>query len=189
MAAKEIGHVEIVTASGVTYELAIPSSAFEGLPAVGEALELHTVLLVREDALDLYGFRTDLERRLFQRLQSASGVGPRLALTLLGAMSAGRLVEAIRAKDLSRLQTVNGVGRKKAERIALELADKLEDMVAAAARVEPGGPQVESAVSALVALGYSRGEAEGAVRQVLRGRDGAGTEVASLVREALGAIR
>lgn len=189
LAAKEIGQVEIVTASGVTYELAIPTSAFEGLPAVGEELELHTVLLVREDALDLYGFRSDLERRLFQRLQSASGVGPRLALTLLGSMSAAQLVDAIRGKDLSRLQTVNGVGKKKAERIALELADKLEDMVAAAARVEPAGALVESAVSALMALGYPRGEAEAAVRQAIRGRDGGETEVATLVREALGAIR
>lgn len=189
LAAKEIGRVEIVTASGVTYELAIPTSAFEGLPAVGDELELHTVLLVREDALDLYGFRTELERRLFQRLQSASGVGPRLALTLLGAMSAVQLVDAIRGKDLSRLQTVTGVGKKKAERITLELADKLEDMVAAAAQVEPEGALVESAVSALVALGYSRGEAEGAVRQAIRGHDGGGTEVATLVREALGTIR
>lgn len=189
MACKEIGHVEIITASGITYELAIPASGFEALPAVGEELELHTVLLVREDALDLYGFRTELERRLFQRLQSASGVGPRLALTLLGAMSAAHLVDAIRGKDLSRLQSVNGVGKKKAERIALELADKLDDMVAWEARVEPEGVPVESAVSALVALGYSRGEAEGAIRQVLRSRDGGGTEVASLVREALREIR
>lgn len=182
---KEIDLAEIVTRGGVTYELRIPAQVFEALPAVGEELELRTVLLGRDDGLDLYGFRSDLERRLFLRLQSASGVGPRLALTLMSAMSAAQLVEAIRGRDLGRLQTVSGVGRKKAERIAVELGDKLEDMVAVATAAEPAVAGVDSVVSALTALGYGRAEAESAVRSVMRNRDGSDADVEKLVREAL----
>jgi Holliday junction DNA helicase RuvA len=185
---KGIDRAEIATRGGVTYELLIPASVFEVLPAVGEEVELHTALLGREDGLELYGFAGDLERQLFLRLQSASGVGPRLALTLLSAMSAPLLVEVIRGRDLGRLQTVSGVGKKKAERIALELGDKLDDMVAAAVEAEPEGALVENAVSALTALGYSRGEAESAVRDVLRKRDGTEHDVESLVREALAGL-
>lgn len=185
---KEIDRAEIATRGGVTYELQIPASVFEALPAVGEDVELFTALVAREDGLELFGFQGELERQLFLRLRSASGIGPRLALTLLSAMSAGQLVEAIRGRDLGRLQTVSGVGRKKAERIAIELGDKLEDMAAAAAAVEPESALVESAVAALVALGYSRGEAEGAVRNVLRNRDGAALGLESVVREALAVL-
>jgi Holliday junction DNA helicase RuvA len=186
---KEIGRAEIETASGVTYAVFIPASVFESLPRLGRDVELYTVLLAREDGLDLFGFLGELERQLFLRLTSASGVGPRLALTLLSAMSATQLVEAIRARDLGRLQTVSGVGKKKAERIALELGDKLEDMVPAVAEAEPEAALVESVVSALMALGYSRIEAEGAVRNVLRDGDGAERDVESLVREALAGMR
>ncbi|MDP2576565.1 MAG: Holliday junction branch migration protein RuvA [Gemmatimonadota bacterium] len=185
---KEIDRAEVATVGGVTYELQIPAMVFEALPRVGEEVELHTALLGRDDGLDLYGFSSERERRLFLRLQSASGVGPRLALALLGAMSAERLVEAIRGRDLVQLQMVSGVGKKKAERIALELGDKLEDMIAPASREEPRSALVESAVSALVSLGYTRGEAESAVRDVLKSRDGKTTEVEALVRQALTAL-
>ncbi len=185
---KEIDRVEIATDAGVTYELSIPASLFESLPALGVETQLHVALLAREDGYELFGFRNELERQLFLRLRSASGIGPRLALTLLGSMSTAQLVGAIRSRDLGRLQTVSGVGRRKAERIAVELADKLEDMVAAAAAVEPEAALVESAVSALLALGYSRAQAESAVRVVLRNRDGAQLEVEALVREALAAM-
>jgi len=130
-----------------------------------------------------------LERRLFLRLKSASGIGPRLALTLLSAMSATQLVEAIRGRDLDRLQTVNGVGKKKAERIAVELADKLEDMaVATAVEAEPEAAAVESVAAALMTLGYSRAEGESAARRVLRRRDGDEGDVEALVREALAGL-
>lgn len=185
---KEIDRAEVATRGGVTYELLIPGSVFAALPAVGDEVELYAALVAREDGLELFGFQGELERQLFLRLRSASGVGPRLALTLLSAMSAGQLVEAIRGRDLGRLQMVSGVGRKKAERIAVELGDKLEDMVAAATAVEPESALVESAVAALVALGYSRGEAEGAVRNVLRNRDGAEQGLESVVREALAVL-
>lgn len=185
---KEIGRAEIVTSGGVTYELQIPASVFEWLPAVSEEVELHAALLVREDGIELFGFRDEIDRSLFLRLKSASGIGPRVALMMLSAMSAGQLVDAIRGRDLERLQTVNGVGKKKAERIALELGDKLEDMAVARATEEPAGALVEAAVSALVALGYPRGDAEGAVRNVLKNRDGRELEVEGLVREALAAL-
>ncbi len=182
---KEIERLEVSTAGGVTYELYIPASAFADLPAIGHEVELHVVLVGREEGLELYGFVGELERQLFLRLKSASGVGPRLALALLGSMSAGQLVEAIRNRDLGRLQTVTGVGRKKAERIALELGDKLEGLVATAVDVEPETDLVESTVAALMALGYSRVEAEAAVRGALKDRDGSGRDVESLVRQAL----
>lgn len=182
---KEIDRADVATAGGVTYELRIPAQVFEGLPAVGTDVELRVVLLGRDDGLDLYGFRSELERQLFLRLQSASGVGPRLALTLMSAMSAGQLVEAIRGRDLGRLQTVSGVGKKKAERIAVELGDKFDDMVAATAAEEPEAGRAEPVVSALVALGYARSEAETAVRKVLRNRDGADAGTEMLVKEAL----
>ncbi len=185
---KEIDRAEIETPGGVTYELLIPSTSFEALPRIGQEVELYAALVGREDGLELFGFRDELERQLFLRLRSASGVGPRLALTMLGAMSAPQLVEAIRGRDLARLCTVSGVGKKKAERIALELGDKLEDMVTAAAEVEPESAVVESAVSALVALGYSRTESESAVRVALKGGDGGDRGVESLVREALAGL-
>jgi Holliday junction DNA helicase RuvA len=186
---KEIDRAELQTAGGVTYELAIPGTVYEVLPKIGESVELFAALIGREDGLELFGFRSELERQLFLRLKSASGIGPRLALTLLSAMSASQLVEAIRGRDLGRLQTVNGVGKKKAERIAVELADKLEDMaVATAVEVEPETATVESVVAALMALGYSRAEGEIAARNVLRRRDGSEPDVEVLVREALAGL-
>ncbi len=182
---KEIERLEVCTAGGVTYELYIPASVYEDLPAVGHEVELHAVLVGREEGLELYGFRDELERQLFLRLKSASGVGPRLALALLGSMRAGQLVEAIRNRDVGRLQMVNGVGKKKAERIALELGDKLDGLVVAAVDVESETGLVESAVAALMALGYARVEAEAAIRGALKGRDGSGHDVESLVRQAL----
>lgn len=183
--AKAIDRAEVVTSGGVAYELNIPATLYERLPRLGAEVELHAALVAREDGLELFGFQNQLERRLFLRLQSASGVGPRLALALLGAMSAEQLIAAIRERDLSRLQSVSGVGKKKAERIALELADKLEDMAAGAVIEGREGTLLEAAVSALMALGYSRGESEGAVRRVLTRRDGNGLGVENLVREAL----
>lgn len=185
---KEIDRAEVATPGGVTYELRIPASVFEGLPRVGREVELYAALVGREDGFDLYGFLDELGRQLFLRLQSASGIGPRLALTMLSAMSAPQLVEAIRGRDLSRLCTVSGVGKKKAERIAFELGDKLDDMVAAAAGAEPASALVESAVNALVALGYTRAEADAGVRKALERHDGGEPGVESLVRDALAGL-
>jgi Holliday junction DNA helicase RuvA len=185
---KEIERLEVYTAGGVTYEVFVPASTHEDLPALGHEVELYVVLVGREEGFELYGFREELERQLFLRLRSASGVGPRLALALLGSMSASQLVEAIRNRDLGRLQMVSGVGKKKAERIALELGDKLEGLVQATVTSEPESGLIESTVGALMALGYSRVEAEAAIRSALKDRDEADHDVESLVRQALAGL-
>jgi len=178
--------VEVLTAGGVGYELAVPATFLDRLPAVGEEVDIHASLVVRDDAMELYGFETTRDRELFQRLQGASGVGPRLALALLGALPGARLVNAIRHKDYAVLQTVSGVGKKTAERIALELADKLDDLVTEAGDLEPTvGSQ--AAVQALRALGYGPAESQAAVSRALESVGGAadtlGTE--ELIKLAL----
>lgn len=176
--------VEVLTASGVGYELHVPARLVERLPEEGARVELHAALVVRDDALELFGFGSGRDRELFLRLQAASGVGPRLALALIGALPPARLVRAIRDKDHAVLRTVSGVGRKTAERIALELADKLDDLV---------GPEEETAVEghfaaavrALVALGYAKREAEEAVGDALGSFDGDEPGTEDVVRRAL----
>jgi len=186
---KELDHVEIMTAGGVGYELSIPLSAYEGLPKVGETATLHTHLVVREDGWQLFGFTTPYERRVFRRVLDAKGVGPSLALGMLSALSAERLVRAIREKDVVTLQSVPRVGRKKAEQLVLDLADKLDDLGG-----EPtGGPRpegagAEDAIRALVSLGYTLADADKAVRAALdtNGRAQSATE---LIRNALAKVR
>jgi Holliday junction DNA helicase RuvA len=186
---KELDHVEIMTDSGVGYELAIPLSAYEALPKVGETATLHTHLVVREDGWQLYGFATPYERRVFRRVLDAKGVGPALALGMLSALSAERLVRAIREKDIVTLQSVPRVGRKKAEQLVLDLADKLDELgggaVAGGPRPEAG---TEDAIRALVSLGYTLADAEKAVRAALdaNGRAQTATE---LIRNALVKVR
>jgi len=179
-----IASVEILAGDGLGYEVQVPLGLLDRLPPSGEEVELHTVLIVRDDALELYGFGTGRERELFRRLRTASGVGPRLALAILGALPADRIVGAIRGKDHATLQTVSGVGRKTAERITIELADKLDDL-GSGVDDTIGGRPTSAAVGALRALGYGQLESDDAVRravQVLGGRDVA-TE--DLVKHAL----
>lgn len=175
--------VEVLTDSGLGYEILVPATLFEKLPAPGEEIELHTALVVRDDALELYGFPNGRDRELFLRLQTASGVGPRLALALLGSLPGVRIVRAIRTKDHDVLQTVSGVGRKTAERIALELADKLDDL-AVFEEPEPVSRAAEEAVQALRSLGYGVRDSEEAVHRALR-TVGAEVEAGELVRVAL----
>lgn len=186
--AKEIDRVEVLTTMGIAYECLTPASAYERMPALGRDVRLHTAVVNRDEGPEMYGFPDALERRLFLRLQSAAGVGPRLALAMVGALAPARLVKAIREKDVSRLQTIPGVGRKKAERIALELHERMEDLTADVATEAPG-PAPEDAVRALVALGYAPAEAERAVRRVSQDRDGGAAETAELVKAALVHLR
>ena len=189
LATKELDHVEIITEGGVGYELSIPLSAYEGLPKVGDTATLHTHLVVREDGSQLLGFTTPYDRRVFRRVLDAKGVGPSLALGMLSALSAERLVRAIREKDVVTLQSVPRVGRKKAEQLVLDLADKLDDLGG-----EPtGGPRpegagAEDAIRALVSLGYTLADADKAVRAALdtNGRAQSATE---LIRNALAKVR
>lgn len=183
LTAKGAEGVEVLTSGGIGYEIAVPATLIDRLPAPGEEVELHTSLVVRDDAMELFGFGTSTDRELFRRLQNASGVGPRLALALLGALPGGRIVAAIRAKDHAALQTVSGVGRKTAERITLELIDKLDDLADGDAPAADG--PTASAVQALRALGYGQVESEQAVRRAREGTDGRAFGTEELVRRAL----
>jgi Holliday junction DNA helicase RuvA len=183
LAARELDRVEVMTAAGTAYELAVPLSTFESLPGLGEEVTLFTHLVVRDDEWALYGFATLLERELFRRLLGATGVGPALALGMLSRFPAERLVRAIRERDVAALQSIPRVGKKKAEQLVLDLADKLEDLVEAGPPL-PQSRAAEDAVRGLVALGYSASEAQGAVRDVLA-RSGAPSEAAAIIREAL----
>jgi Holliday junction DNA helicase RuvA len=173
--------VTVLTPAGVSYELAVPLGVMERLPAEGKSVELQTVLVVREDAWALFGFDEGQERRIFQRLLGASGVGPRLALALLSTLGGLRLARAIQEGDLGVLCTVPGVGRKTAERIVVELRDKLKDI--AATEGAEGVLPAEQAVQALVNLGYGAADADRAVREALS-QDGS-REPVDLIRGAL----
>ena len=185
---RELDHVEVETAGGVVYEVQIPLSIFERLPKPPSPdFEIRTLQVVREDSLTLYGFLEPFERELFSRLLGASGVGPKVALAMLSTYSAGRLVQALVEKDVNALRQVSGVGKKTAERIVLELADKVEDLALEAAgpdgASDGAAPGAQEAVGALVALGYSFVDADAAVRRSMAEGEVAGTD--ELVRRAL----
>jgi holliday junction DNA helicase RuvA len=175
--------VEIMTAGGVGYEVSIPLSVFEKLPRAGGEVELLTHQVVREDDVMLFGFLQDAERDLFGRLLGASGVGPRLALALMSTLTPPALVRAITDRDVATLVRVPGVGRKTAERIALELGDKL-DGIALRAGPSVKGASAQEAVGALVALGYSAVEAATAVRRSIE-EEGPEEDAKALIRKAL----
>jgi Holliday junction DNA helicase RuvA len=181
LAIKEADRVVVKTATGVGYECYVPTRSLEQLPAPGHPVELHTHLVVREDAHTLFAFTSAEERRVFQRLISVSGVGPKLALALLSALSGERIVRAIRERDLAALSSVSGVGKKTAERVVLELKDKTEDLKGEAGL--PVATASDAAVKALVRLGYTGAEADDAVRRALAA-DGT-RETAALVKAAL----
>jgi Holliday junction DNA helicase RuvA len=187
--AKELDRVEIMTSGGVGYELSVPLSVFETTARVGEAIELHTHLVVREDGWQLFGFATSFDRQVFMRVLDAKGVGPSLALGLLSTLTGARLVQALRNHDIATLQSVPRVGRKKAEQMILDLADKLEDLQVpgATAGPKPQGAQAEDAMRALVSLGYTSGDAERAVRAAME-EGGKGLEAADLIRRALAKV-
>lgn len=173
--------VVIDTEGGIGYAVSIPLGVFERLPALGARCTLFTELVVREDSWTLYGFDSPTERTIFQRLLSASGLGPKLALAILSTLGPDRTVRSIQGKDVAALSTVSGIGKKRAERLIVELSDRFADVPVAAAPM--GGRPADEAVRALVALGYSAPAADDAVRAVLvlGSTDG----VPDLVRRAL----
>lgn len=187
---KELDRVEIMTDGGLAYELNVPLSAFEALPKPGERCMLHTYMHVKEDGWQLFGFTSAFERRVFHKVLGAKGVGPALALGLLSSLTAERLVRAIREKDIPVLQSVPRVGRKKAEQMILDLADKLDNLQTSGADVGGRGsasPATDDAIRALVSLGYSTADAEKAVRGALE--SGAkGAQAPELIRAALARI-
>lgn len=161
----------IVDVQGVGYDVQVPLSTFyvAGEPGDGVVLRIHTH--VREDVIALYGFATALEQELFERLISISGIGPKLALAVLSGIEPPDLVRAIRAQDVARLTAIPGVGRKTAERIGLELKDRLPQALQAAAdtaKPDAGGDQLRAdLLSALLNLGYQRVPAEKAIEKEL----------------------
>ena len=174
----------VLDVGGVGYRVAIPVSTFYRLGEPGAEVELRTYTHVREDTLALYGFLTAGEQDMFERLISVGGVGPRLAVNILSGIEVPDLVAALRTSDVTRLTRVPGVGKKTAERLIVELKDKMPAAVAEEARMTPagGGPK-EDLLSALVNLGYSRGEVERGVDRALR-EDAAG-RFEDLLRRAL----
>jgi Holliday junction DNA helicase RuvA len=168
LAAKDLDRVEIMTSGGVGYELLVPLSVFESVGRVGEDASLHTHLVVKEDGWQLFGFSSLYERRVFQKLLAVKGVGPALALGMLSTLTAERVVRALRDHDIATLQSVPRVGRKKAEQMILDIADKLDDL---GGGTTSGGPRPEGsaddAMRALVSLGYSSIDAERAVKAAL----------------------
>jgi len=176
----------IVETGGVGYEVTISVPTFSGLPPVGSDVALHTYTQVREDVLALYGFLHPAEKRLFEKLIMVSGIGPRLAITILSGMAADELAAAIRGNDLARLTRIPGVGKKTAERMVLELRDKLPASVAAAA-ITPSLSELENdVVSALENLGYQRAAAEKALQAAAK--NGKSASFDALFREALGTL-
>jgi Holliday junction DNA helicase RuvA len=155
------------------------------LPRTGAPVTLHTALVVKEDGWQLFGFSNPQERKVFQRLLTASGIGPSLAIGLMSALTAPRLLQALAAKDIATLQSVPRVGRKKAERLILELADKIADLGSSdTGMVAQRGSGADDAIRALVSLGYTQAEAERGVRRALE--DGAaGAAVPEIIRAAL----
>jgi Holliday junction DNA helicase RuvA len=181
LAEREGEAVVIHTDGGIGYEVTVPLGVFERLPARGARCALFTELVIREDAWTLYGFDSTGERTIFQRLLGATGLGPRLALAILSTLGPERTVRSIQGKDVAALSTVTGIGKKRAEKLIVELSDRFADVPLAPA-VRPGRPADEAA-RALVTLGYAPAAADDAVRAVLA-RDKT-EDVAGLVRQAL----
>jgi Holliday junction DNA helicase RuvA len=166
----------IIDAGGVGYELTVPLSTFYDLGDEGAVVSLRVYTHVREDALQLYGFRTEREKRLFLLLLGVSGIGPKLAITVLSGLSAEELIEALRQSNLARLVGVPGVGKKTAERMIVELKDKaaalttpeIEDRVRSGIVANAGDAMREDLVSALINLGYQKSMAEKAVGAIIK---------------------
>ena len=155
----------IVDVNGVGYEVFVPLTTFSALPETGSEVSIDVHTHVREDLIALYGFSTRRERMIFEKLMTISGIGPKLAVTILSGGSVEDLVGAIKRSDLPRLTAIPSVGKKTAERIILELKDKFQDFVEAQAK-----PAVEvDVLSALENLGYNRALAEGALRRAADG--------------------
>jgi Holliday junction DNA helicase RuvA len=184
----------IVEVSGVGYEVTIPLSTFYDLEDVNSPVQLRIYTHVREDTLQLYGFKTARERELFLKLISVSGIGPKLGITLLSGMSADEMIASIRTNNLARLTLIPGVGRKTAERLIMELREKVAELSTAQLEEELGAkPEVSTeptedsvrsdALSALLNLGYQRSAAEKAIDSALG--EGGDITVESVLRRSL----
>jgi Holliday junction DNA helicase RuvA len=177
----------IVEAAGVGYDVTITVPTFSDLPTIGAEISLHIHTHVREDVIALYGFLRPAEKLLFEKLITVSGIGPKLAITILSGMAADEMVSAIRGNDVARLTRIPGIGKKTAERMVLELRDKLPEV----GTVSTPAPSTSTAaeedvVSALVNLGYQRPAAEKALASVVK--QGVGKSFDQMFRSALGQL-
>ena len=179
----------IVEAGGIGYDVTISVPTFTALPAEGSEVSLHIYTQVREDILALYGFHDRNEKRLFERLITVSGVGPKLAITILSGLNPERTIEAIRAHDHATLTRIPGVGKKLAERLVVELKEKLEDLAITAPSARPVAPAADDVLSALVNLGYQRPAALKAIESAVEKDKGTGENFDDLFRAALKVIR
>ena len=177
----------IVETGGVGYDVTISVPTFSDLPGIGGEVTLHIHTHVREDLIALYGFLRPAEKRLFEKLITVSGIGPKLAITILSGMAADEMVNAIRGNDIARLTRIPGIGKKTAERMVLELRDKLATEGVAESPVTPALSAVEEDVlSALTNLGYQRAAAERALASVEKNGKGSSFEVT--FRQTLGVL-
>jgi holliday junction DNA helicase RuvA len=182
----------VLECAGVGYELAISVATFSALAGEGKEASLHVHTHVREDQIALFGFAEAQEKRLFERLLTISGIGPKLAITVLSGISAERLVLAIRGSDHAALTKVPGIGKKTAERVVLELKDKLDDMAVATAvggTVAHYGIAGEDALSALINLGYARPAAQKAIDAVIERDPALAQDFETLFRAAMASMR
>jgi holliday junction DNA helicase RuvA len=179
----------IVEAGGVGYDVAISVPTFTALPSVGAEAALHIYTQVSDDAIALFGFLDREEKRLFERLITVSGVGPKLAIKMLSGLSSERTIQAIRGQDHAQLVLIPGVGKKLAERLVVELKDKLDDFAVAPTPAAVQGPAVEDVLSALVNLGYQRAAAEKAIEQAIAKDKALAADFDGLFRNALKTIR
>ncbi|MGH8802973.1 MAG: Holliday junction branch migration protein RuvA [Casimicrobiaceae bacterium] len=170
----------LLDVQGVAYEVDVPMSTWYNLPASGERITLFTHLVVREDAHLLFGFGTDDERRAFRQLLRVNGIGARIALSVLSGLSVSELAQAVSLQETARLTRIPGIGRKTAERLLLELKDRLGADLGQSGAAKRGVPGTADITSALLALGYSDREAQAAVRQLPDG-----IAVADGIRQAL----
>jgi Holliday junction DNA helicase RuvA len=185
---KEPGQA-IVEAGGVGYDVVISVPTFTALPSVGAEAALHIHTQVSEDQIALFGFLEREEKRLFERLITVSGVGPKLAIKMLSGLPVERAVQAIRGQDHAQLVRIPGVGKKLAERLVLELKDKLDDFAVAPVQSVVQGPAVDDVLSALVNLGYQHAASERAIEQALAKDKTLAGDFDGLFRGALKVIR
>jgi Holliday junction DNA helicase RuvA len=185
---KEPGQA-IVEAAGVGYDVVISVPTFTSLPSVGAEAALHIHTQVSQDQIALFGFLDRAEKRLFERLITVSGVGPKLAIKMLSGLSSDRTVQAIRAQDHAQLTRIPGVGKKLAERLVVELKDKLDDFAVAPVASAVQGPAVDDVLSALVNLGYQRPAAEKSIEQAIAKDKALAADFDGLFRGALKLIR
>jgi Holliday junction DNA helicase RuvA len=179
----------IVEAAGVGYDVTISVPTFTALPEVGQEASLHIYTQVSADQIALFGFLEREEKRLFERLITVGGVGPKLAIKMLSGLSVERTVQAIRGQDHAQLTRIPGVGKRLAERLVVELKDKLEDFAVAPAQTVVRGGVADDVLSALVNLGYQRPSAEKAIEQAIAKESELATDFDGLFRSALKVIR